>query len=330
MNILVFKVFEFLYSMLHFRSTKKAEKIIAERAQFDLFDFKQVSIPFERKKNTLQNELQLYGTAVGLCAYAKKKKIRGDIKIEHGLFLGGFVLNSLLNRLLINVHVTFSDYRKEILVGKFAAKRIEKIGPYIHYMRPYLNDAKHKDLKCKLGKTLLVFPSHTIPGVEQDFDSKCFIEEIISIRDQYSFDTVLICFYWNDIQNNFFQKFEGFGFLFSCAGHRYDDNFLRRLRTLIELSDSTISNKMGTHLGYCIYLNKPHYIFLQEVQIKSEKTLRSDVEINLTEMELNDFNQKFGFYSEQILEEQRKIANKYFGFDQIKSSDELRKLKLFR
>ena len=30
-----------------------------------------------------------------------------------------------------------------------------------------------------------------------------------------------------------------------------------------------MSNKMGTHLGYCIYFKKPHYLFSQDVNYMS-------------------------------------------------------------
>lgn len=40
------------------------------------------------------------------------------------------------------------------------------------------------------------------------------------------------------------------------AGHYYDYNFLPRLRSIIETSDITMSNNLGSHLGQCIYLNK--------------------------------------------------------------------------
>ena len=38
-----------------------------------------------------------------------------------------------------------------------------------------------------------------------------------------------------------------------------------RLKSIIKTSDITMANAIGTHLGYCIYLNKPHYLFKQSI-----------------------------------------------------------------
>ena len=54
-----------------------------------------------------------------------------------------------------------------------------------------------------------------------------------------------------------------------CAGHAYDPHFLDRLRTLIELSDITLSNNLGTHIGYCVSLGKPHWIIPTPVHYRA-------------------------------------------------------------
>ena len=44
---------------------------------------------------------------------------------------------------------------------------------------------------------------------------------------------------------------------------REDCLFLSRLRSLISISDLTMSNSVGTHVGYCVYMGKPHYVYGQ-------------------------------------------------------------------
>ena len=105
-----------------------------------------------------------------------------------------------------------------------------------------------------LGRTLLVFPSHGIIGVTATFNNDEFIEEIERVRKD--FDTVLISLYWTVVLNpDLVASYEALGYKIVTSGHRFDLNFLSRQRSFIELADYTMSNNLGTHVGYCIHLN---------------------------------------------------------------------------
>jgi hypothetical protein len=76
--------------------------------------------------------------------------------------------------------------------------------------------------------------------------------------------------YWKDILNGNHFPYREHGFQVVTAGHRSDSYFLSRLKDIIELSDYTMSNFVGTHIGYCISLGKPHYIIKQKYEIYGE------------------------------------------------------------
>jgi hypothetical protein len=181
--------------------------------------------------------------------------------------------------------------------------------------------------KKKLGKTLLVFPSHSINGLYSVFNINEFIDEIL--QRSKSFDTTIICLYFHDIQkNNYLENYKKAGFRIVTAGHIHDFHFLSRLKHIISLSDFTMSNSVGTHIGYCIYLKKPHLLFNQKLTYKHtynkhigefrNKKQSSDL-LKETEMIRNAFIKE----SHTITNNQFKVAKHFWGFNQIKKSSEL-------
>ena len=66
------------------------------------------------------------------------------------------------------------------------------------------------------------------------------------------YDTVLISMIGYDIQQGFDKKYRNKGYRIVSSGTRNDPYFLNRQRDLMELADMTISNNIGTHIGYSI------------------------------------------------------------------------------
>ena len=86
------------------------------------------------------------------------------------------------------------------------------------------------------------------------------------------------------------------------------------MKSIIELSDYTVSNSVGTHLGYCIWMNKPHYIIDDQI-------------INETnERDYKKIGSFFLTYTEQIQPEQYAVVAKYWGFDSVRTSEELKSI----
>lgn len=237
--------------------------------------------------------------------------------IEHGLFFGDYVQRDLNNLPNIENIVTFGNYREEILRNRFPEKNIIAVGSYLDYFESIHDLNSFNKLKEKLGSTVLVFPAHSISGMKRIYDES---ELINSIRDNYSdIDTIIICLYYVDFGGARKLEFEKLDCLVTTCGHKFDNLFLNRMRCLIDLSDYTVSNKMGTHVGYCIGMNKPHQFiassYFKEIALdsKGQEEIRSFHKSNndaiLIEQEFNElFRERF----ESITEEQRRFYEKYF------------------
>ena len=128
------------------------------------------------------------------------------------------------------------------------------IGPYIAYVQSALSDDKLKVERERLGKNLLVFPAHSIRGLKAVYNINSFCEEIKKLSNEY--DSVRVCLYWKDVILGTAEIYKKYGFEVVTAGHYYDPMFMPRLKSIIETSTMTMSNKLGTYIGYCVYLKQ--------------------------------------------------------------------------
>jgi hypothetical protein len=238
--------------------------------------------------------------------------------IEHGLYFGKYVIKSESNSNSIDTIVTFSEYRKDALLNSgIINKNIITIGPYIKYINYFKSINDLNIIKKNLRKTLLVFPLHNSDEVEKNYDQNDFINEIFRLKEKHDFNTILISMYWLDIKNKKHLIYQKFGFTIVTAGNRSDPFFLSRLKDLIYLCDMTISNDLGTHVGYCICLNKPHYIYRQYIKINDKIKKVTDNFDSLfyttyfKEIEL--FLNLFSSDELRISNEQKSIVKYYWG-----------------
>jgi len=205
----------------------------------------------------------LYGIAYALKKYAgisQKKKL--NYFIEHGFFLGTYVSQNSVDAYSKNI-LTFGYSRKKSIEAKTNKSAI-LVGPYINYAKSLLSIEKIESLKVELGNVLLVFPSHSTENLKSNYKGDEFIN-IIKERAK-NYDTVLICLYYVDSRDkNIIDLYVNNDFRIVTAGHKYDFNFLSRLKSIIMLSDYVLSNDIGTHILYCSSLGKKQEIKLQKV-----------------------------------------------------------------
>jgi hypothetical protein len=211
------------------------------------------------------------------------------------------------------------------------------VGPYIAYAKSALSEEKLKSEKKRLGRNLLIFPVHSIRGLQVSYDIDTFCKKIKDIASEY--DSVRVCLYWKDVLLGTAEKYQEYGFEVITAGHYYDPMFMPRLKSIIETSTMTMSNKLGTYVGYCIYLNKPHFILkskLEMIKLSNDGEKIAETEYKVSRIvkkklqnhdidliyELLSKNQEF------ITKDQYDHLNKYWGFDQIKTPKQLRRLLL--
>jgi len=160
---------------------------------------------------------------------------------EHGLFLGNYFQGKLLNSWVKEV-VTFSKFRKKIIESKGLIAN--PIGPYIHYVDSYATKIIEEDY-------ILVILKHS--GTNQNMTTnQIFEEHILDIQRIYG-KKVIVQLHPNDISLT--KDFSNEVFWTSC-GFKRDPAFLLRQKSLISHADMIITDFIGTHLGYCEYLNK--------------------------------------------------------------------------
>lgn len=304
----------------------KAE--VERRAKLDLLDYKEIAQPLPKCYYEPLTDNNCFGIGWSLRQYAGMKKSYVNALAEHGYFFGTYVQEvekiTFAKRLL-----TFGDVRKAHIEAVVKDKVVFQIGPYIHYAPDYYDEERFKAEKERLGKTLLVFFSHSGTGESVSFDLEALIEKINSIR--MDFQTVVISLFWSDINPKIEKRLKDEGYLIFSSGHRYDYHFLSRQKTMIKLADMTMSNSTGTHLAYCSYLNKPHWIVRQQIYYKvlnkkgeGNKVISDMISKDVVSQQENDeLYQVFAEYNNQLTDEQRKVCDKYFGLSHIRSVKEM-------
>ena len=318
----------------------RLKKEMIRRSLLDIFDYGAIAKPIKMLFIDKYPENNLYGMSYQMSLLKSNDALTNmDAYIEHGLFLGHYVARCSYKYKTNNI-ITFGKYREDVLLSNQNIidnkKNIIAIGPYIAYAKSLLKDEELLNLKEELGKTLVVFPTHSIENMTTDFDNNQLVHEIERLRIAYQFKTIIICLYWKDIidKRDICNSYLRQNYKIVCAGHKNDIFFLNRLHSIIKLSDVTMSNEVGTHVGYCIYLHKPHYIFKQSIAFKEgfENVLRTE------NMDLDLYSDRkicqesieslFITYSENITEKQKEIINYYWGTSKILDKEEFLRLNI--
>lgn len=303
-------------------------QIVEARKMLDIFDYQHIAMPLPKCYNEICTDNNCFGIGFSIRDYSGWHHNHINQFVEHGYFFGEYVSEQEKQSFAKTI-LTFSKVREMHIHDNGIKKEVIPIGPYIHYAPQYYNNDIIAEYKAKLGKTLLVFFSHGATGCTVEFDLDYMISKIEEIRG--GFDSVVVSLFWSDINDSVVSKLKSHGYLIFSAGHRYDSYFLSRQKTMITLADATMSNSISTHIAYCIYLGKPHWYIEQDVKkiahtatgtgnIQIANSIKTNVVAN---MESNEIKDALSVYSPIITEHQYNVCNKYFGFDQIKTKEEM-------
>lgn len=334
-RIIILRNYLFNRFILYFRKNIFIKSYIRMKnnSKKEIWEIKELSSPIRNTSLEWCSDAAHFGIGESLKKYINEKHTK-KYYLEHGLFFGDFIHKDAFY-VNTDIFLVQSQFRREVLSNKLKNKKYFEIGSYIHYAEDYYSSKKMSQLKDKLGKTLLVFPIHSTSEVEYEYDKKNFINEILRIKEKYKFKTILVCLFYEDIQRNEEIEYIKNKFTIVTAGHRYDYCFLSRLKSIIKLSDVTVSNAVGGHTGYCVALDKSHYIFEQKLKVNGRKTLKSFEDWNNThnEKEWETFladerklYKAFSSYSEEISELQLQLCNYYFGVSIKKTKEEIKKI----
>lgn len=294
---------------------------VYKRSKIDIFDYKALAQPLKFYPFVPIDENNLYGNGAVIKKAFKNINLI-ETTIEHGLYLGSYVPKRHLLNSYKNI-ITYSEYRKHFIEVK-ANQKILTIGPYITYADTLLSSKKISLIRQKFGRTLLVFPSHSIDSIHAEYDIDKFIGYIKEFSVQYSFDKVLICLYWKDISLDKQRLYVNAGFDIVTAGHIYDPYFLSRLKTIILLADATLTNSIGTHVGYAVSLDKPTQIWNKtfvsyhadpknEIEAKKELEKRQGLDLESYTDSVTHISSLFSDFDGSISPSQRMCIEYYWG-----------------
>lgn len=242
--------------------------------------------------------------------------------IEHGVYLTKQVSDTELETNFPTVF-TSSDYR--IMVYKKYNKKAFNIGPFIHYAPHFYSVRKIISEKKRLRKNILVFPGHSLKDLLEQYDNERLIDNIRKISKD--FDSIRFCLYWVDIQKGFHKFYQNLGFECVSAGHILDPNFVPRLKSLIKIADLTISNDASTHVGYCVYMNKPHIIFHKFPKLETSDKWRKLTLDFWSSKPYKETLEAFSSVNYKITPKQKEVVRRYFGsIEDTKTKTEFKKL----
>ena len=242
--------------------------------------------------------------------------------IEHGVYFGD-------NRSKVgwspewdlgNI-ITFGDSRYNLLKDIYPDYNIVRVGPRIHYAP---TDLAYKEyIKSKLlpdSKTMTLYPAHAIHDDSHSFNTKGFIDEALEVANSLNIKNILVSLHPIDLAHGVELQYQGMNMIVVSGGSS-NEGFLPRLKAIMELSDLTYSNALGTHVGYSIYMGTPHILSTSSNPPRSKCEFSSNVTNRIYQERTlfeNVFSGKDGM---SITKEQIDLCDYYWGFSHVKSSE---------
>ena len=261
-----------------------------------------------------------YGIAYHLKNYAG---INQDILLNKCSFEHGPYFLNMVCHMEVTHHasciLTYSPFREEVIKELTDINPIA-IGPYIAYADEYRSRESIKKLKKKLGRVLLVMPSHSTVKESVEYDIEEFICQIE--RNKKDFDRVIVCMHFEDLKKGLWKRYEQKGYYIVSAGNILSPYFLSRTKYIFELADALIVNTVTTGMAFAMYMQIPIKLIRQKVNYNL--CSRS----NINELELENLIDKayelFDNSEFSLSKEQKKFGNYVFGLENVKSKEEMK------
>lgn len=322
---------QLFYKFAPLSARRKQAKFVGEMCKWDTIDDVTVLKEYRdsvekgrefRSPSPIWGNTHIYGIWYFLFHDIVQDHIQYSPAIEHGLIFYNQIFMDLLSSSR-TTYATFSPFRKNI-IHTYRKAPVFCVGPYIHYAKPFYEEAKFQEMKKKFGRTLLVFPIHSTDQSTADYEEEDFIQQIKKIEKKY--DTVLVNAFWWNINDRIIKRLAAEGYHISSAGFRDDIMFLSRLKTIIHLSDCAVGNSIGTHVGYCLHENVP-FVLLKTEEPKEVMLDQKECElVNTRADHMNKLKRAFSMENAFITKEQQELVNYYWGNNCIKTPDELKKI----
>ena len=269
-------------------------------------------------RNINWNNTHIYGIWESVFGKVVKNEKFISPCIEHGLIFHNEVYRDVLNTARMTC-ATFSSFRKEIIQSRVEIP-VFCVGSYIKYADNFYIREKLDALKNRMGKTLLVFPTHSTDNSEITTNQELFCKNLKSYARE--FDTVLINAFWWNINDPLIQRLESEGYKIISCGFRDDTNFLPRLKSYFELADLVMGDSIGTHVGYALACGVPFSYVPAETKTKLLLECENK-DIDFVEMHQNKIAEAF-LNATEITDKQREIVDYYWGNNLFKTKEEIK------
>lgn len=305
---------------------KKCEKIDLLN---DFYEFKNLVKELKNELNgeyafyeSNYNESMLYGHAKMLMEYAEIKIDYANFPLTvHGSFNAG------LHRDYQSAAIFQSPYDKKIHNNRYPYVPIYVTGPHIQYANSIYEPIVLDNLKKKNGKTAVFFITH---NAEQSFvtiDEEDILNCIVEVYAK-KYSTVYVCAYWCDIDKDIYKRLSDYGVKVISAGFRFDTMFIRRLRTIFELSDDIFVWGFTAPIVYALNLKKNLWVF----ECNERFTFRN-IPTHIPVLRLNDTSEykimtdiifdKMGENQIPLTEKEKDILDLYLGLNTMKTKEEI-------
>ena len=207
-----------------------------------------------------------------------------------------------------------SPYKNEIIRKAKPYAPIYNIGPYILYARSIYSENQIKQMKKNYGKTVLLFPGHSFEGTDVEYNRDTFVDQIMGEFSE-KYNTILVSVYWNDVDDPVYEAFRKSGAKLVSAGFRGDQNFIHRLRTLIDVSDLVASNLVGSYVGFSQALNTPLYMLSDRAKYTGDEYHLEGDSKNKYQSTINEIFWAFSSINpdEKQLNKQHEIYENFWG-----------------
>lgn len=128
-------------------------------------------------------------------------------------------------------------------------KTIQYEYPIITYRR------KHGINQANDARGTIVFPDHSIPGFNVNFDYDDFCNELNNLSEEYK--PVCICLHYHDINKGQHKEFIKRGFPVYSAGTPYSNDYIDKFYNILKNFKYSMSNAIGSHVYYSIEMGIP-------------------------------------------------------------------------
>lgn len=260
--------------------------------------------------------------------------------IEHGVFFGNNtakvppVISWDLGCIL-----TYGEYRKNLINSVYPDYYCEAIGAPIFYADEAKVESYRRKIIAQLqisGKALLFFPAHGLTDLTPRYFVESLTDQLIALANENRCENIIISSYFtnDDLYRQLQDKARGIRICTYSCGERWSLDFLIRQNALISLCTVTASNSLGTHIGNCVGLYKPHVLLKQDIIYEGNterefgQTTRSINWKDQFAIETEMFEKMFAPTGKkaELTQEQYQFCDYYWGFSKKKTPEEIREI----